>query len=280
MNFPQVEGYTRIQPPGDERITLIVRESHRERFLEAGLEHPETLEERGLVERWLGGGRAPHPVVRVGEDLWVVKRYLRGGLVARWNRDRYLDPGRFFRELEVCRHAVSRGVPTVETIGLVLRRESGGLFRAWAVLPMVGTGATLVETLEVGDRPEARAFVAAGQSVRRMHEAGIDHPDLNLRNVLVDRGAPPAGEPRALLLDWDRARILSDPDPALAHRNLLRLYRSALKGRFESRKLERALRAFLRSYFRGDPAGFRALRAYYRRHRFREIVWHRLFWRS
>jgi 3-deoxy-D-manno-octulosonic acid kinase len=81
---------------------------------------------------------------------------------------------------------------------------------------------------------------AAGAQIARLHAAGIVHPDLNLRNILV------AGA-EVYLIDFDRARVLARPVSRGARaRGLLRLARSA-------RKLRAAV----------DPAGWAAFREGY-----------------
>ncbi|HEX7242091.1 MAG TPA: lipopolysaccharide kinase InaA family protein, partial [Longimicrobiaceae bacterium] len=90
--------------------------------------------------------------------------------------------------------------------------------------------------LRVPDARDAAAWLAgapadgrlatlreAGRQVGRMHAAGVAHPDLNLRNLLV-RGA------EVYLLDFDRARVYPGPVPGCQReRDLLRLARSARK---------------------------------------------------
>jgi hypothetical protein len=64
--------------------------------------------------------------------------------------------------------------------------------------------------------------------VRRMHDRGLEHRDLNLGNLLL-RAAP--GRPsEAFVIDLDRARVWSGPLPARRRRRgLRRLERSCLK---------------------------------------------------
>jgi 3-deoxy-D-manno-octulosonic acid kinase len=58
-----------------------------------------------------------------------------------------------------------------------------------------------------------------------MHDAGISHPDLNLRNLLI---VDPSAE--VVVIDFDRARVFDGSAPASARaRNLRRLARSARK---------------------------------------------------
>ena len=55
-----------------------------------------------------------------------------------------------------------------------------------------------------------------------MSRAGAVHPDLNMRNVLVDGT-------NAYVLDVDRVYFLPPNDPRVAERNRARLLRSARK---------------------------------------------------
>ncbi len=86
--------------------------------------------------------------------------------------------------------------------------------------------------------------------MRRLHDAGFDHADLNLKNVLVRGGEPPT----AVVLDLDRGR-LEDTLPAGARRrNLVRLLRSFLKLHLRSSRAARPRDPFrfARAYARGD----------------------------
>ncbi|HKP75455.1 MAG TPA: lipopolysaccharide kinase InaA family protein, partial [Longimicrobiaceae bacterium] len=73
---------------------------------------------------------------------------------------------------------------------------------------------------------ETRRTAVLGEGARQialMHAAGVAHPDLNLRNLLV------AGD-EVYLLDFDKAAGSADPVPtARRARDLRRLARSARK---------------------------------------------------
>jgi hypothetical protein len=61
-----------------------------------------------------------------------------------------------------------------------------------------------------------------------MHDVGVDHPDLNLGNLLLRRIPP--DEPRAFIVDLDRARMYSGPlSWPVRIRALRRLERSSVK---------------------------------------------------
>jgi 3-deoxy-D-manno-octulosonic acid kinase len=278
------EGYEILPGPPDSGITLVVVAREREALLRAGIERPEAVASGPTVSDWVGGGRVRHPVISVGQDRCVLKAYRRGGLVARWNLDRYWGPGRFLRELETSVRAVHAGVPAPQPIALVLKAAGwGGSFRAWQVVRYMPGVRSLREVLRdpTGDRGPAPKvgplFRAAGGAVRRMHQAEIDHPDLNIGNILTRPGED--GRAEAFIVDWDRARIR----PAGSwnpHRNLLRLWRSVLKlsHRSPAGAADRAaLLAFLRGYFEKDIAGLRALRGY-ARPRMAFLALHSLLW--
>lgn len=280
------EGYEVFPGRGSPGVTVVVARRARAALLETGLERPEEAAAGPAVAAWVGGGRVRHPVIRAGEERWLLKAYRRGGLFRRLNPDRYWRTGRFVRELWTAVAAARAGVPAPEPIALILRAAGwGGAHRAWQVVRYVPGVFSLREILD-GRAPaglRARSltgiFRAAGSAVRKMHEAHIDHPDLNLGNILArvsgvngaENGAKEPGQsqafPEAFIVDWDRAR-LRHRGSWNPHRNLLRLWRSALKLARLSRPPvvpdPAALRAFLRGYFGRDRSDLRALRGYLR----------------
>ncbi len=77
------------------------------------------------------------------------------------------------------------------------------------------------------DGGEAEAAMrAAGRLFRRLHEGGVVHPDLNLKNILLAGGAD---DPAALVLDLDGATITSRVGDAARMRMVARFWRSARK---------------------------------------------------
>ena len=264
----------------DDRL-VILRAAQRETLLKAGIEDPASLGSGPLVAGRIGGGRVPHVLVRVGTESWVLKAYHRGGMVARWNSSRYWGASRFLRELAVAVHAERSGVPTAEVLALVLRGAGLGSVRAWLVTRYLPGARPLSEFFGTSD--EARIFRAAGEAVRHMHRAGIDHTDLNVTNIIA---SAEGAEPRVFVIDWDRARIRRR-GAWNAHANLARLWRSVDKGlrlgrfRMPARggvSWMRPLRAFLRGYFGEARELTPEVRAYFRRRRAR-LAWRSLFWR-
>jgi hypothetical protein len=82
-------------------------------------------------------------------------------------------------------------------------------------------------TARADESVRAAAWHATGRLLRSAFAAGVEHPDLNLRNILI---AGPAHAPRALLLDLDRAVVRAHPVSDAARSSMLaRLHRSRLK---------------------------------------------------
>jgi 3-deoxy-D-manno-octulosonic acid kinase len=189
---------------------------------------------RLLVERktlpaveMLGGGRQAHPVVVLptGEKA-VVRRYHRGGLVQRINAARYFGGNRAFDELRATERARTGGVRTARIVAAIESPRTVGYTAMLATLLIPGArDAAAWLAANEGDPDEM--LRDAGRQIAAMHQAGVSHPDVHLRNLLVvDRD----DAPEVWLLDFDKARVYAAP-VTRAHRaaDLRRLARSARK---------------------------------------------------
>src|SRR5262249_8893971 len=114
-----------------------------------------------------------------------------------------------------------------------------------------------------------------GEAVRRLHDAGFDHADLNVKNVLLRESS---GKVEAWIIDLDRGRLVETLDASARRRSLVRLLRSfakthVLAGGVSARDLFR----LARGYARGDRDKRRELvswgRAAWPRIRARSALW-------
>jgi tRNA A-37 threonylcarbamoyl transferase component Bud32 len=166
-------------------------------------------------------GRGEAYGVTLGGTPAVVRHARRGGVLGPLLGDRYFGAPRLFRELAWSRRLAVAGILTPVLLAGVWYRRSL-VHRADVATGRVD-GRDLA-TLLFGEDPPSGAARAAilgvvGRTVRRLHDAGGVHPDLQLRNVLI------AGtEPEAWLLDVDSCRDATGPDDRT--RNLQRFYRS------------------------------------------------------
>ena len=204
------------------------------------------------------------------DDRGVVRFFRRGGWV-RWLGPYYFHATeRFLEELQIAEDLVERGIPTAEILLLRVRRhrmawtsaylvtrEITGTRDLWGAWSEAGEGfGARLNRLQEGILDEAARFVAT------LHDAGLEHPDLNLRNILV-RGRP--GKREYFVLDLDRARVGESLGGAERWKQLRRLYRSFEKlraGHGVSLGPEARAR-FLRAYLSGrapSPAWDQAAR--------------------
>jgi 3-deoxy-D-manno-octulosonic acid kinase len=154
-----------------------------------------------------------------------LKRLRRGGLLAAVWRDRFVGRERLLDNLRLPVEALRREVPTAAPLALLIERAGPWLYRGWLALEELD--ATDLRTrLARGNGLEGEELRAVMRLVRRMHERGVDHRDLNLGNLLVGPGAGPP----AWVVDLDRARLRDRPLGFRARlRALRRLERSYVK---------------------------------------------------
>jgi len=227
---PQLQGWL------DEHGTLMA----------AAVAHPRVrhLEGRGTV------ALAPAPGSAAGEH-WVVRHYHRGGALARALDDRYLrvGPPRPEREFRTLAALAELGVPAPEPVGAAVY-PAGPFYRGDLVTRWVPDSmdlATFVFLEPRSDRSDGldAAMTAAGRLVRLLHERGVVHRDLNLKNILlVD--AHGAMEPAALVLDLDRASLRRRVGRRARQAMIHRFWRSARKW---ERRTDRVLPVSTRTAF-------------------------------
>ena len=153
--------------------------------------------ERELLDR----GRGATFAIRIDRGEVVLRRYRRGGLVARLLADRYVWTGieraRPIAEFRLLAAAVEAGLPVPRPLAAEVRRE-GGFY----------TGALLMERIPAAETLSGRLarlrdwrdfdWGALGCLLGRVHALGFRHADLNAHNLLIDGGES------LWLIDWDR----------------------------------------------------------------------------
>lgn len=186
---------------------------------------------------------------------FVYRRALRGGLVAKVNRDRFFDlVPRPFAEVALSEELRARGVDTPELVLAVVRRGASGAYRGAVVSRWIEGGKDLADTLatlatlagegEPVDGPKVcTVWRAVGAAIGRLHAAGVLHADLNARNLLLVSGEGAAAEPRVFVLDLDRSRRLARLSAPERVTNWARLERSLAKFAAAARVTGAAARA-------------------------------------
>lgn len=211
-------------PMLDGRTRLLVR-----RGWEDAAEHLADPDHVSVDEE-LAGGRVPCRVTTLpGGARIVIRRYRRGGLVRWVNRTHYFGGNRAFDELRATERARAGGVRAPIVVAAIERPGRVAGYRAWLATELVPHAHDLAAWLHHSGADEVRrraVLAEAGRQMGLMHAAGVAHPDVNLRNLLVagDLGA------EVYLIDFDRADVgVSAVQRGRRERDLRRLARSARK---------------------------------------------------
>lgn len=170
------------------------------------------------------GGRGSHPVIELADGERVLLReYRRGGAIRYFNRATYFAGHRALDELRTTVIARNRGLSVARMIAAVERPARFGYSAMLAIGWIDGAAelATLLEFTTPPDRPEIVRL--AGAEIGKMHEAGIAHPDLNLRNLLIAPGED-SPAPRVVIIDFDRAWVRETPVPGWRRRAEIRRF--------------------------------------------------------
>lgn len=151
----------------------------------------------------------------------VVRRCRRGGLAGPLLKDRYLIHNRPLQEWRVHRYLFERGLSVPEPLGVLWMRSGAWYSGSIATREVRGFGIpTLAERPQETQRP---LLERTGALIRRMHEMGVFHADLQVENVLVDEDSG-----NVYLIDFDKARR-GTVHSLGRMRNLLRFRRSCTK---------------------------------------------------
>jgi 3-deoxy-D-manno-octulosonic acid kinase len=226
-------------------------------------------------------GRGTAPSVALKRDVSVIlRRYQHGGLFGALTGMLHLGPSRALDELHVTARAEASGAPVPHVVCLALWPAVGPFWSALIGTREERNARDLYEVLLASDDPRARHVLLreVGVAVRKLHDAGVDHRDLQLHNILV---VEEDGVRRIVVIDLDRAVYHSRGALAsrLRARNLGRLTRSAVKkGLWRGRVGRRELAAFIGGYTAGDRRLRAELRGWIRSEQWK-LALHRLRYR-
>ncbi len=164
----------------------------------------------------------------------VKRRCKRGGMMRFLLRDHYLFVNRPLKEFTIHLRVQERGLPVPGLLGVCWCRRGPFYSGALATEELPGVDLDAWLRANQGDATTVTSMMlACGALLRTMHDRGVLHGDLQVKNVFISAS-------RVYLLDFDRARIQKDIGKWRRERNLLRLRRS-----FDKRGHGRAAFAWL-----------------------------------
>lgn len=179
-------------------------------------------EKKGRVVK-ASQGRGETRFVQAGQDDLVLRHYQRGGWVASLLADRYFFTGlartRAWQEWYLLEKMMQLGLPVPQPVAARVVRI-GGFYRQDIIIKRLVDTAALSKLLLDGNVP-SDVWVSVGQCIRRFHQAGVDHADLNAHNILLDKDG------KVYLIDFDKGGFRSKGKWQAA--NIARLKRSLHK---------------------------------------------------
>ena len=167
-------------------------------------------------------GRGAALFIRSGERRYVLRHYRRGGLIGRLSGDRYPwrgeDHTRPFLEWQLTYTLHRAGLPVPAPLGARYRHH-GAVYTGDLLTERLAAVGSLAECLRTGAL-SVSTWISIGRCIRRFHDFGVCHADLNAHNILLS-------EESVYLIDFDRCQLRA---PGLwRDANVVRLRRSLEK---------------------------------------------------
>jgi RIO-like serine/threonine protein kinase len=177
---------------------------------------------------------------------FVLRHYCRGGMAAWLSKDQYLWLGeartRALGELALTLRLHAAGLPV--PLPVAARYEQQGLgYRADIITELLPDTQTLAARLDVGE-VGLSVWAAIGRCIRRFHDYGLDHADLNAHNILL------RADGAVFLIDFDRCErrqpgMWRDANLARLRRSLDALEDARSERRFDDTQWQCLLAAWL-----------------------------------
>ncbi|MCL9777520.1 3-deoxy-D-manno-octulosonic acid kinase [Vibrio methylphosphonaticus] len=153
----------------------------------------------------------------------ALRHYRRGGLFGKLVKDQYWFSGwektRSFQEFQLLQTLIAAGVNVPRPIA-AQATKSGLCYQADLLSEKIPNARDLVAILQEQPLPESM-YRKIGQEIGKMHQAQVNHTDLNIHNILID------DQDKVWIIDFDKC-YQQDGDRWKGG-NLERLERSFLK---------------------------------------------------
>lgn len=272
----------------ENRLTLLIRNDCKEKLLKQGILDPQGLISTATTTGITYEGRGLLPTVPIKEsngEIMVAKQSLRGGLLRLVNRDLFWQGNRPFREMIANTLILSKGIKTTEILAAAKLKVWGPLYRTFLFSKEISESKDL-SVLFNGLRPKSpqerlkkknQVLKAIARSIFAMHNQGIYHADLHLKNILI-RQNDVSDEPEVYIIDFDKARLKERLSPKEKIDNLLRFNRSLEKYKFQGGIITRTDQVrLLKEYVKYEPQHIDIINFYYKKYlrfvRLRKLKW-------
>lgn len=188
--------------------------------------NPQWLQQHGEVEL-VSHGRGEAWFVDYQGQQWVLRHYMRGGLVAKISKYKYLgwslQNTRAWKEWHLTHQLYEMGLPVPRPVAAQVSWPNGrvsGVYQAYLMVQKLPHVETLAQRLQ-RTALSGPDWQRLGRLIALFHSKGVYHADLNANNILIDQSD------ELFLIDFDRGEIRKPGTWCQA--NLERLHRSLLK---------------------------------------------------
>jgi len=163
---------------------------------------PKHWESSGAIEG-RAQGRGAALFIKTDGKQFVLRHYRRGGLMGRFSSDRYKwrdeQATRPFNEWQLTYQLHRAGLPVPAPIA-ARYEHSGRSYTGDIITERLPTVGSLTQCLEKGAL-SILTWITIGRCIRRFHDLGVCHADLNAHNILLSEDA------KVYLIDFDRCQL-------------------------------------------------------------------------
>lgn len=169
-------------------------------------------------------GRNTAWFVQHRQQQLVLRHYYRGGLAGKLNKDRFFYQSalysRAMQEFSLLQWMRQQGLAVPKPVAARYQQHRLS-YQADLLIERISDARDLATILHTGRALTDNEWQAVGTAIARLHKAGVDHTDLNCRNILLDQSGT------VWLIDFDKCR--RRPAGDWQQHNLQRLLRSLHK---------------------------------------------------
>lgn len=168
-------------------------------------------------------GRGTTWFIQTQQVIVALRHYHRGGLFGKLVHDYYLFCGwhrtRSYQEFQLLEHLIKMGVNVPRPVAARAIRRAF-CYQADLISEKIPNAQDLVSILQ--HKPLSTLdYYNIGQQIRKMHQAQVNHTDLNIHNILLDQ------EGKVWIIDFDKCYQQSGSH--WKDKNIERLKRSFIK---------------------------------------------------
>jgi len=235
-------GYSLVEEKG---IKAIVKEQYLDFFWNRGFFEPKTLFHDLSPSHLVG--RTKLMLFVENNFVFVIRRNFHGGIFGKVFKDLFLDGSRPHRELFIMWRLREVGVKTAEPIAS-FSINFGPFKRGYLITSYIEGTEDFLEVLRRTNPSLKRReiFFKAGALTRKIHDLGVYHPDLQLKNFLIK-------DEDVFILDFDKAYQRIPLPLRLRFKNLFRFLRSLEKAKNKGVRISpKEIVSFWKGYAQGN----------------------------